>query len=178
MALPRCAGFLAVSLDGFIARRDGGLDWLDPFRAEHGYRDFFGTVDWVLAGRGTWETARAFPEWPWAGKRVAVLTHRPLPARHHELVLSGAPGEALARLRVEGARKVYVDGGAVLSQFLAADLLDELTVNLVPVVLGGGIRLFQGDLPERRLSLESSRAYPSGLVQIRYGATAAGRRDS
>jgi len=168
MALPSCAAFLAVSLDGFIARPDGGLDWLEPFQAEHGYQAFFRSVDWVLIGRATWEVVVAFPEWPFAGKRVAVLTHRPLEARHGETAISGPPAEALARLEAEGARRVYVDGGAVVSQFLAAGLLDELTVNVVPIVLGEGLRLFQGVLPERRLSLASSQAYPSGLVQLRY----------
>ena len=168
MALPRCAAFLAVSLDGFIARRDGGLDWLEPFQAEHGYREFFGSVDSVLVGRGTWEVVAGFSEWPWTGKRVAVLTHRPLEPRHGELALSGPPVEALATLEAEGARRIYVDGGAVVSQFLAAGLLEELTVNLIPIVLGDGIRLFQGVLPERRYELASSQAHPSGLVQLRY----------
>lgn len=168
MALPHCAAFLAVSLDGFIARPDGRFDWLEPFQEEHGYRAFFGSVDSVLVGRATWEVVAAFPEWPWAGKRVAVLTHRPLEARHGEAALSGAPAEVLARLEAEGARRIYVDGGAVVSQFLAAGLLEEFTVNLVPIVLGEGLRLFQGILPERRLALVSSQAYPSGLVQLRY----------
>lgn len=167
MGLPRCAAFLAMSLDGFIARPDGGLDWLHPFDAEeHGYEAFFRSVDSVLVGRGTWDVVAGFPEWPWAGKRVAVLTHRPLEARHGEVVLSGAPAEVLARLGAES--RVYVDGGAVVSQFLAAGLLEELTVSVIPIVLGAGVRLFQGALPERRLELASSQAYPSGLVQLRY----------
>jgi len=87
MAHPRCAAFLAVSLDGFIARPDGGLDWLTPFQGEHGYQAFFSTVDTLLIGRATWEVVQGFPEWPFAGKRVAVLTHRPLQARHGELTL-------------------------------------------------------------------------------------------
>lgn len=153
MAHPRCAAFLAVSLDGFIARPDGGLDWLTPFQGEHGYQAFFSAVDTLLVGRATWEVVQGFPEWPFAGKRVAVLTHRPLEAGHGELTLEGAPDAVLARLAAAGAGSVYVDGGAVVSQFLAAGLLDELTVNLIPVVLGDGLRLFQGVLPERRLSL-------------------------
>jgi dihydrofolate reductase len=168
MALPRCAAFLAVSLDGFIARADGSLDWLDPFQEDHGYEAFFGSVDSVLVGRATWEVVAGFAAWPWTGKRVAVLTHRPLDARHGEVALSGAPAEALGRLEAEGARCVYVDGGSVVSQFLAAGLVDELTVNLIPIVLGGGVRLFQGALPERRFELASTQAFRSGLVQLRY----------
>jgi dihydrofolate reductase len=165
---PRCVAFLAVSLDGFIARPDGGLDWLTPFQGEHGYTAFFATVDTLLVGRATWEVVAGFPAWPWDGKRVAVLTHRPLPARHGEVALSGTPAEVVAVLAEAGARAIYVDGGAVVSQFLAAGLLDELTLNLVPVVLGEGIPLFQGHVGERRLALVSSRAFPSGLVQLGY----------
>ncbi len=169
MARPRCAAFLAFSLDGFIARPDGRFDWLEPFEAEdHGYGAFFRSVDSLLVGRATWEVVAGFREWPYAGKRVAVLTHRPLDARHGEMACSGAPADVLARLGLDGAQRVYVDGGAVVSQFLAADLLDELTVSVVPIVLGEGRRLFQGVLPERRLALASSQAYPSGLVQLRY----------
>jgi len=74
----------------------------------------------------------------------------------------------LARLAAEGVGRVYVDGGAVVSQFLAAGLLDELTVAVLPVVLGAGIRLFKETGPERWLELKGSRSWPSGLVQLRY----------
>jgi dihydrofolate reductase len=171
MDRPTCAAFLGVSLDGFIARPDGRLDWLEPYEAapeERGYEAFLAACDTVLLGRATWDTVAGFPTWPYAGKRVAVLTHRPLPARHGELALSGPPAGALARLAAEGARRVYADGGAVVSQLLAAGLLDELTVTVVPHLLGEGRRLFQGPLPERRLALAGARPFPSGLVQLRY----------
>jgi len=168
---PTCAAFLAMSLDGYIARADGRFDFLDPFHGEdHGYEPFFAGVDALLVGRATWEVVAAFPEWPYGDKRVAVLTHRPLPGRHGELALAGPPGEALARLGAEGVRRVYVDGGSVVSQVYAAGLLDELTISVVPLVLGDGIRLFQPPLPERRLALVGSESYRSGLVQLRYRA--------
>jgi dihydrofolate reductase len=103
-----------------------------------------------------------------AAQPVAVLTHRPPAPRHGETFLAGEPAEVLAGLAASGSRSVYVDGGAVVSQFLAAGLLDELTVTMIPLVLGAGRRLFQGTLPERRFSLVESRAYPSGLVRIAY----------
>ncbi len=168
MARPSCATFLAVSLDGFIARPDGRLDWLEPFQAPHGYQAFLQSVDSLLVGRATWAVASSYPEWPWSGKRVVVLTHRPLEARHGEVARAEAVSQVLEWLESQGARRVYVDGGAVVSQCLAAGLLDELTVNVVPIVLGEGLRLFQGALPERRLTLASTQAYPSGLVQLRY----------
>ena len=128
----RCSAFLATSLDGFIAREDGRVDWLGPFeKEEHGYQAFFDLF-------------------------------------HGEEFLAGSPVDVAASLARTGARRAYVDGGAVVSSFLAAGLLDDLTISIVPVLLGSGIRLFQGGLGEIPLHLESVRPFPSGLVQARY----------
>lgn len=172
MTRPRCAAFLAMSLDGFISRPDGRVDWLDAYPAPpEDYAAFFAGVDTVLVGRATYDLVATFPEWPYGTKRVAVLTHRPPAPLHGEVFLAGEPAEVLAGLAASGSRSVYVDGGAVVSQVLAAGLLDELTVTVIPLVLGAGRRLFQGTLPERRLSLVASRVYPSGLVRITYRPT-------
>ncbi len=160
-----------MSLDGFIARPDGALDWLAPFEGtDHGYRAFFDAVDTVVIGRATYDVVLGFGTWPYGGKRVVVLTHRHGTARHGETFLAGAPDAVVARLAAGGARRAYVDGGEVVSQFLAAGLVDDLTITLVPIVLGDGIRLFRAPLPERALRLEGARTYPSGLVQVRYAA--------
>jgi dihydrofolate reductase len=171
MVRPHCAVFIATSLDGFIALPDGSIKWLDAVQLDgedYGFGAFFASVDTLLMGRLTWETVLRFDEWPYAGKRVVVLTHRPAEARHGESFRAGEPAAILAALQAEGARRVYVDGGAVISQFLAEGLVDELTLSVVPILLGDGIRLFQGGLPRRALRLASSHAYPSGLVQLRY----------
>jgi dihydrofolate reductase len=168
-----CSAFLAMTLDGFIARPDGRFDFLEPFQAageEHGYQAFFDSIDVLVVGRNTYEVVLRFAEWPYAGKRCVVLSHRPGPSRHGEEFLSGTPAEVVDRLARTGARHAYVDGGALVSAFLAAGLLDGLTVSVVPIVLGEGIRLFQGSPPERQLRLEGSRSFPSGLVQLRYRA--------
>jgi dihydrofolate reductase len=172
MARPRCSVFIAASLDGFIARRDGAVDWLRAVEApgeDYGFAAFFAEVDALLVGRTTWEAALGFDPWPYADRRVAVLSRHPREGRHGETFHSGDPGAVLDRLGEEGIRHVYADGGAVVSQLLAADRVDALTVSIIPVVLGDGIRLFQGPLPERPLALLSARSYPSGLVQLRYG---------
>ncbi len=171
MTRPRCSAFLAASLDGFIARRDGSLDWLRVVEApgeDYGFAAFLGGVDALLLGRATWEVARAFDPWPYAGKRVAVLSHRGGDPRHGETFHADDPAAVLDALGAEGVGHVYADGGSVVSQLLAAGRIDALTASIVPVVLGEGIRLFQGRLPERRLVLESARPFPSGLVQLRY----------
>lgn len=160
-----------MSLDGFIAGPHDELDWMERGGGpseDHGFNAFFASVDQLLIGRRTWEVVGRFPAWPYEGKPVAVLTRRPGETRHGERLLSGEPAEVLRALGDGGARRVYVDGGAVVSQFLAAGLLDELTVSILPVVLGAGIPLFQATGPERWLSLAAHQAWRSGLVQLRY----------
>jgi len=167
----RCSAFLAMSLDGFIAREDGRYDWLGPFEGEeHGYQAFLDAVDVLVLGRNTYDVVGALPAWPYGGKRCVVLSHRPAPSRHGEEFATGSPAEIADQLARTGAHRAYVDGGAVVSGFLAAGLLDDLTVSIVPVVLGSGIRLFQPGLRESALVLEGCRSYPSGLVQLRYRA--------
>ncbi len=177
MTHPRCSVFIAASLDGYIARQDGSVDWLSLVSADHedyGYAEFAKTVDTLLIGRNTWETARGFDPWPYSGKKVVVLTHRPAEAAHGETFTSERLGDLLERLHREGARQVYVDGGAVISQFIEAGLLTDFTLSIIPVILGAGRRLFTHDLPQTGLTLTSSRSWPSGLVQLRYAVASRG----
>jgi dihydrofolate reductase len=168
---PRCSVFIATSLDGFIARRDGSVDWLSVVERpgeDYGYAHFFAGVDALVMGRRTYDTARGFPSWPYGGKRCVVLTHDPPEARHGEQFHAGPPLPLLEQLHADGIRHIYVDGGAVIRQFLASDLIDDFTLSIVPVLLGDGIRLFEDGGPGKRLRLEASQAFPSGLVQTRY----------
>ncbi len=171
MERPTFSVFIATSLDGFIARPDGRLDWLDAVQRpgeDHGYARFFAGVDTVLVGRSTYEVVLGFGAWPYDGKRVVVRSRRPGTPRHGEAFMAGPPAEVAVRLQAAGARRVYVDGGATISAFLTAGLVDDLVVSVIPVVLGEGIRLFHPPLPERALELQGSQPYPSGLVQLSY----------
>lgn len=165
----QCSVFIATSLDGFIARRDGSLDWLKIVEQpgeDYGYAKFAATVDTLVMGRGTYDVVVGFPEWAYAGKRVIVLTHRPGEARHGEEFFAGSVEELAARLERDGVRRVYVDGGIVIQQFLAAKLVDDLTISVIPVLLGDGLPLFAHS--EAALALEGVERWPSGLVQLRY----------
>jgi len=171
MDRPSFSVFIATSLDGCIARPDGGIDWLDPFTTpgeDYGYAAFSASIDTHLLGRATYDTVLRFPEWPFAGRRVAVWSRRGGEPRHGETFVSGPPAEVAERLHAAGARRVYVDGGTTISAFLAADLVDDLTISLIPRVLGAGIRLFQPPLPDVGLRLVEAKPYPNGLVQLRY----------
>jgi dihydrofolate reductase len=167
----QCSVYIAASLDGYIARSDGGIDWLsivDRAGEDYGYQSFHQSVDTVVVGRSTYNLALGFDPWPYAGKRCVVLTHAPPAPRHGEEFYSGSPRELCDRLAEQGATRVYVDGGAVIQQFLSAGLVTDLTVSFVPVLLGEGVRLFGntgGDLP---LELARTKSFPSGLVQVQY----------
>lgn len=168
---PRCSVFIATSVDGYIARADGRIDWLSIVEAppeDYGFAAFFGSVDVLVLGRKTYDTVLGFDAWPYAGKRCVVLTHRPPTSSHGEEFFAGEPAALVERLAREGARRVYVDGGEVIAQFLAARLVDDLTLSVIPIVLGGGRRLFAGGEPECRLTLEECRSWPTGLAQLRY----------
>ncbi len=167
-----CSVFIATSLDGFLARQDGSIDWLDAVQVEgedYGYAEFFSAVDVVVMGKNTWQTVLGFDDWPYAGKRVIVLTRTPAEALHGEVFFSGDVRD----LDLDH-QHVYVDGGDVIRQFLAAGLVDHLTVSIIPVVLGSGRALFAGGV-EQTLELVDSKAFASGLVQLRYALPGAPR---
>jgi dihydrofolate reductase len=164
--------FIATSLDGFIARANGDLDWLPPGGGEeHGYDAFIATVDALVIGRKTYETVLSFDTWPYGGKPVYVLSTRALaPAPPGAMVerLSGAPAELVAQLAARGVGHVYVDGGITIQGFLQAGLIQRLVITRIPVLLGAGIPLFGPLLRDIRLRHVGTRQYASGLVQSEY----------
>jgi dihydrofolate reductase len=165
----RACAYLAASVDGFIAREDGALDWLDPFQRpdeDYGYAGFLGTVQALVLGRRTWEQVDGFAAWPYGERRVVVLTHRPLPARHGETAYAGALAPLLETLAAWGVKRAYVDGGAAVRQALAERVLDELTVSWLPVTIGRGRPLFGPEVPPASWRLHASRAFDSGVVQV------------
>jgi dihydrofolate reductase len=163
--------YIAASLDGFIARAHGGLDWLSLVEApgeDYGFQAFLDGVDTLVLGRATYDAVLGFGQWPYGGKRCVVMTHGELASRHGEEAFSGPASELAGRLSAEGARRVYGDGGAVIGQFLDAGLVSELTLSVVPILLGGGVRLFGPRDRDVRLELVRSAGFPSGLVQSEY----------
>src|SRR5580700_5832103 len=169
--------FIGTSLDGFIARPNGDLDFLPPGGGEpHGYDEFIASVDVIVIGRKTFETVLTLGPWPYGDKRVAVLSSRPvdLPAASGGVVeqMAGPPAEIVSRLAASGAHHVYVDGGITIQGFLRAGLIQRLIITRVPVLIGEGIPLF-GALPrDIRVRHVATRQYPSGLVSTEYHVAA------
>jgi dihydrofolate reductase len=140
--------YIGTSLDGFIARSNGNIDWLEQYANEEAveaYQAFMKNIDVILIGRGTFEKVLSFPTWPY-DKKVFVLstTLKELPRALQEKVsiLSMNPPKLLDHLSRLGFSSVYVDGGKVIQSFLREDLIDVLIISKVPVLIGSGLSLF------------------------------------
>lgn len=164
--------FVGTSLDGFIARSNGELDFLPQDGGEpHGYEEFMATVDALVIGRKTFETVLAFDSWPYGKKPVFVLSTHPLSSVPSGAVVehvSGPPAGIVSQLAARDIRHIYVDGGVTIQRFLQAGLIQRLIVTRVPVLIGTGIPLF-GPL-QRDIILKhiETRQYASGLVRSEY----------
>jgi len=169
---------MATSLDGFIARKDHDIDWLNEANAlvppgeDCGYQDFMDSVDVLIMGRRTYEKVLSFGEWPYGDKPVIVLSSNSLsfPLHIPDSVThsSEKPEALLARLSVQGVEHVYVDGGSVVQSFLTAGLIDEVTLTIIPILLGDGIRLFGRIEKDIHLSHVRTKAFDFGFVQTTY----------
>lgn len=176
--LPRCSVFVATSLDGFIAREDGRLDWLDaansavPPGEDCGYGAFIATVDTLVMGRATMEKVLTFGGWPYGELPVIVLSRHglALPYTLSETVSVSAesPPELVRRLAGQGKRHLYIDGGRVIQSFLEAGLIDELTITRIPVLLGAGRPLFGPTTHDIPLVHVATRVFDFGYVQHTY----------
>jgi dihydrofolate reductase len=164
--------YAAVSLDGCLADAQGGVGWLAPFEGDdYGTEAFLAGIGAVITGRATYDQARGFGDWPYAGKRVVVMTHRPLdpdPPAGVEAA-SGDPAAVLARLRAEVPGDIWLLGGAALARdCLARGLVDSIELFVMPLLLGAGLRLFAPDGPGHGLALTGTRAFPGGAVALSY----------
>lgn len=165
--------FCGVSVDGFLARPDHALDFLDTGEQEpHGFEEFYASVDVVVMGRKTFEVVLTFGKWFYGNRRVVVLSSRSLDFSSVKdgvvEQISGEPAEIVKELKSRGFNHAYIDGGITIQRFLAAGCIDRLVITRVPVLIGAGIPLF-GPVP-RDINLRhvATRCYGGGLVQSEY----------
>lgn len=169
--------FIATSLDGFIAREDGAIDWLisadgGDSTEPYGYREFFDSIDAVVMGRNTFELVCTFDEWPYRDKPLIVLGSRrlkiPPPLAATVSQSAGSPLEIVRLLADRGFSKLYVDGGRTIQGFLREGLIDDLTITIIPVLLGKGIPLFGPLAADIHLRHVETHAFSNGFLQSKY----------
>lgn len=169
--------FVGTSLDGFIARPDGALDFLPDEPEPHGFEEFFASVDALVWGRKTYDVVRGFDTWYHGDKPVFVLSSRelePPPAGAVVERMSGNPADIVVALEARGIGHIYVDGGETIQRFLRAGLIQRLIITRVPVLIGSGIPVFGPLDHDVLLTHVATRHYPSGLVQSEYEVGPAG----
>jgi dihydrofolate reductase len=170
--------YVAISLDGFIARRDGSIDWLNdsqslvPEGEDCGYKAFMDSIDTLIMGRRTFEQVLTFGPWQYGETPVVVLSHNPvtIPSHLQDTVScsSEPPRALLERLSSQGVKHVYVDGGSTIHGFLSENLIDEIILTIIPIALGDGISLFGPMERDLKLTHVSTKAYDFGFVQTKY----------
>lgn len=174
----KCSVYIATSADGFIARQDGDIDWLlrpefdDAGKIGLVYNDFISTVDAIVMGRHSFEKVLTFDQWYYEGTEVVVLSSQNLKVPEHLAdkvrVTSGTPEQIVEELAKDGKKHLYIDGGITIQRFLEAKLIHELTITVIPILLGSGIPLFGNEGIEQRLELIDVFTSENGTVQKRY----------
>lgn len=173
---PKISVFIATSIDGYIAKKNGDIDWLTKFSPptsetednDCGFSKFFSGIDALVMGKNTYDVVSHFDPWPYQGKRVIVLSSTLASVCKQAELFNGEITQLIENLHSEGIKHIYIDGGATISQFLNAGLVDQLIISIIPVVLGSGIPLFSKINDDKWCQLTSSQVFSNGLVQLQY----------
>jgi dihydrofolate reductase len=175
----KCSVFIASSLDGYIARSDGGIDWLTGAAEkseDYGYQAFFDSVDSLIIGRKTLVTALSFDTWPYKGKKVFVLTGNLKSVDSltpNVQAVSPPASEVVEKVMALGCTHAYIDGGMTIQTFLAEGCISEMTITTIPILIGDGIRLFGKLNGDVKLQCLATKTYANGFVQTRYAPSQA-----
>jgi dihydrofolate reductase len=172
----KTTAYMATSIDGFIARPDGGVDWLgDPDNEsteDYGFVKFFETVDVLVMGSHTYEFVLNYGSWPYEDKPVVVLSSRELtiPDSFPNTieVMNCSPQELIDRLGERGANHLYIDGGLTVQQFLNTGLIDRFVITRIPILIGEGTPLFGPVTRDIKLNHINTTTWPDGLTQSEY----------
>jgi len=167
--------YIAASIDGYIATKNGGIDWLheqpNPEEDDYGYADFISHIDAMVMGRHTFDKVRSFGEWPY--KKKAFVLSTSLNEVPEELIdkveiTSGSPNEIISKLNAAGYNNLYIDGGIVIQKFLEHDLIDEMIITRIPILLGSGIPLFGKLNNPLRFIHKNTEVYNQALIKSHF----------
>ena len=166
--------YIASSLDGFIARKDGDVSWLDACQTEgqdYGYSEFLSTIDLIVMGSRTYEQLKSFGPWPYGEIKTYVLTGRDLPVQGgaNLAIYHGSAEDLTQKIRYESQKSIWLLGGAAVARsFLKVGAVDAIILPIIPVLLGEGISLFGENGADSTLQLKEARLYQNGVVQLHY----------
>lgn len=176
--LAKCSVFIATSLDGFIARDDGSIDWLMkantlvPPGEDCGYKSFMSTVDGLVMGRHSFEKVLSFDSWPYEELSVFVMSSQTIQIPNHlkkfVSISSETPLQLVKQLSSQGFKHLYIDGGITIQKFIVDNLIHELTITLIPVLLGTGRSLFGPLMHDIKLDHIETKCFEGGFVQLKY----------
>lgn len=168
--------FIATSLDGFIADKDGGIDYLhsipNPENDDMGYTEMMSQTDALVMGRGTFEVVCGFDiDWPY-DKPVFVLSNTltaiPQAYEGKAILVKGALTDVLKEIHERGYHKLYIDGGKTIQSFLREDLIDEMIITTIPCLLGGGTPLFGSQDQQLMFQCVATKLYLDAIVQSKF----------
>jgi dihydrofolate reductase len=167
--------YIATSIDGYIAKPDGDISWLqdnhNPNNDDYGYAEFIKHIDALVMGRKTYEKVRTFGEWPYTKKVIVLsgkLTEVPLELTGKVEFFSGENKEVLEHCHKSGFKNLYIDGGKVIQSFLEHDKIDELIITRLPIILGDGVPLFSINSTSLKFKHKSTTVYDDALVKSHY----------
>ncbi len=165
--------YIATSLDGYIAKPDGGIEWLsvvDRPGEDYGYGEFIQTVDTVILGRKTFEKIHSNgKEFPHNDKKCYVITRQEMSPKNNIIFYKDNLVDLVSKLKSGSGKNIFCDGGAeIVNCLMKYDLIDDYIISIIPVLLGKGLRLFDDYRKKMDLKLIYSKSYPSGLIQFHY----------
>ncbi|MCJ7715583.1 MAG: dihydrofolate reductase family protein [Anaerolineales bacterium] len=169
--------YIAASIDGYIARLDGDVNWLNEAensggQEDYGYKEFSNSVDCMVMGRKSYEMVLSFLVWPYEGKRVIVLSKslKDIPEESIGKIelYSGEPKQLVNKLKDKGCKHLYIDGGKKIQSFLKEDLITDITITKIPILLGEGIPLFGKTGRDIKLKHVKTKTYKNGFIQSTY----------
>lgn len=168
--------YISTSVDGFIARENGSVDWLPTGEVtdgeDYGYHDFMESVDALVMGRNTYELVLSFGSWPYGEKPVVILSSQQLEIPESIVntvsTMSASPREIIRRLAERGYKHLYIDGGKTIQAFIREGLIQKIIITKIPILIGSGIPLFGALHQDIRLRHLESRQFENGLVQTTY----------
>ncbi|NQZ21921.1 MAG: dihydrofolate reductase [Colwellia sp.] len=184
----KCSVYIATSADGYIATAEGSVDWLDTAgnpdadmsdNPDMGFNDFIASVDCMIMGRKCMEVIASFaltPEqWPYGDTKIYVLSHSLAVPPENLLgkveMYAGDIPKLINRLKSNGFKHAYIDGGATITSFINLQLINEMTISKAPVILGDGIPLFGKVDQNIKLVNSEVTVFPNDFIQIRYGVS-------